>query len=47
MSGREPKPTRRSNALGVAMIAVPVVILAYALAGFAAIELLQWAGVLR
>jgi hypothetical protein len=41
------RPTKRGNGAGAAMIAVPVVLLAYALLGFAAIELLQHVGVLR
>jgi hypothetical protein len=34
--------TRRSNGLGAAMIAVPLVVLAYALLAFAAVEIFQW-----
>jgi hypothetical protein len=41
------RPTKRSNGAGAAMIAVPLVLLAYALLGFAAIELLQHWGILR
>jgi hypothetical protein len=39
--------TRRSNGCATAIIAIPVALLAYALIGFAVIELLQWLGVLR
>jgi hypothetical protein len=35
------RPTRRSNALGVAILAVPLTLLAYALLGFAGVELWQ------
>jgi hypothetical protein len=43
MSARGPRRTRRSNGLGAAMIAVPVMVLVYAVLGFAAVEIVQWA----
>jgi hypothetical protein len=36
------KRTDRGNALGWGMIAVPFVLLGYALLGFAAVEMIQW-----
>jgi hypothetical protein len=44
MSARGPRRTR-GNALGVAIIAVPILVLLYALLGFAAVEIIQ--GLLR
>jgi hypothetical protein len=41
MSGDQ-RPTRRSNGLGAGMIAVPLMLLAYALLGFAGVELWQF-----
>ena len=41
MSGDQ-RPTRRSNGLGAAIIAVPLTLLAYALLGFAGVELWQF-----
>jgi hypothetical protein len=41
MSGDQ-RPTRRSNALGVGILAVPLTLLAYALLGFAGVELWQF-----
>jgi hypothetical protein len=37
----DPKPTSRGNALGVGLLAAPVMVLLYALLGFGAVEVLE------
>jgi hypothetical protein len=41
MSRQDPKPTSRFNAAGIAALAVVVMLLVYALLGFAAVEVIQ------